>query len=120
MTLAGFGHITLGGLPVMVQNANADDNGKAARAPSMPMARDPAVAVAEEYEAAPPEGNAGSLRALHCAPRRRSLGRAGARGTEAPVALSLCAAQQSRVRHGISAGSIRIGPGLPQGLSALW
>ncbi|WP_424578057.1 hypothetical protein [Bradyrhizobium sp. USDA 326] len=56
MTLAGFGHITLGGLPVMVQNANADDNGKAARAPSMPMARDPAVAVAEEYEAARRKG----------------------------------------------------------------
>ncbi len=42
----------------MVGKANADDGGKdrrqskAGRAPSMPMARDPAAAVAEEYEAA--------------------------------------------------------------------
>lgn len=56
MTLAGLDHIALGGLPIMVEEANADDNGKAGRAPSMPMARDPAVAVAEEYEAARRKG----------------------------------------------------------------
>lgn len=52
MTLAGFDHIALGGLPVMVEKANADDSGQVGRSPSMPMARDPAVAVGEEYEAA--------------------------------------------------------------------
>lgn len=36
----------------MVEKANADDSGKALRAPSMPMARDPSAAVAEEFEAA--------------------------------------------------------------------
>lgn len=41
--------------------ANADDSGKAARAPSMPMARDPAVAVAEEYEAARRKGTREAL-----------------------------------------------------------
>lgn len=40
----------------MVDKANADDNGKAGRAPPMPMARDPAAAVAEEYEAARRKG----------------------------------------------------------------
>ncbi|MEY9878692.1 hypothetical protein ABIA43_000226 [Bradyrhizobium sp. USDA 328] len=55
--LAGLDHIALGGLPVMVEKANADDNGKAGRRTrSMPMARDPAVAVAEEYEAARRKG----------------------------------------------------------------
>ncbi|MBR0846094.1 hypothetical protein JQ607_38380 [Bradyrhizobium liaoningense] len=52
MALAGLDHIPFGGLPVMVEKANADDNGKVGRARSMPMARDPAAAVAEEYEAA--------------------------------------------------------------------
>lgn len=40
----------------MVEKAKAEDRGKAARAPAMPMARDPAVAVAEEYEAARQKG----------------------------------------------------------------
>jgi|SRR3954466_4298628 hypothetical protein len=62
--LAGPDHLPFGEQPVMVGKARADDsakdngkdNGKesakAGRAPSMPMARDPSVAVAEEYEAA--------------------------------------------------------------------
>lgn len=61
MTLAGLGHIALGGLPVMVEKANADDTGKAGRSPSMPMARDPATAVAEEYEAARRKGTREAL-----------------------------------------------------------
>lgn len=40
----------------MVEKANADDSGKAGRSPSMPMARDPSVAVAEEYESARRKG----------------------------------------------------------------
>ncbi|WP_346732639.1 hypothetical protein [Bradyrhizobium sp. 186] len=36
----------------MVGNANANDAGKAIRAPSVPLARDPSAAVAEEYELA--------------------------------------------------------------------
>lgn len=45
----------------MAEKAKADDSGKeasgeAGRAPSMPMARDPAAAVAEEYEAARRKG----------------------------------------------------------------
>lgn len=44
----------------MAQKANADVEGsesrKAERAPSMPMARDPAAAVREEYEAARQKG----------------------------------------------------------------
>ncbi|MEZ2148143.1 hypothetical protein AAE026_38620 [Bradyrhizobium sp. DN5] len=54
--LAGFDQTPFEGLPVMVEKANADDSGKAGRAPTMPMARDPAVAVAEEYEAARQKG----------------------------------------------------------------
>ncbi|UQR68052.1 hypothetical protein LRP30_27660 [Bradyrhizobium sp. C-145] len=54
--LAGFDQAPFGGLPFMVEKANADDSGKAGRAPTMPMARDPAVAVAEEYEAARQKG----------------------------------------------------------------
>ncbi|WLA68018.1 hypothetical protein [Bradyrhizobium diazoefficiens] len=50
VALAGPDHRPFGGLPVMARNAN--DNGKAIRAPSVPPARDPSVAVAEEYEAA--------------------------------------------------------------------
>ncbi|WP_038971785.1 hypothetical protein [Bradyrhizobium genomosp. III] len=61
MALAGLGHHPFGGLPVMVEKAKADDSGKAARAPSMPMARDPAVAVAEEYEAARRKGTREAL-----------------------------------------------------------
>ncbi|WP_346015578.1 hypothetical protein [Bradyrhizobium sp. 182] len=40
----------------MVENANAHDSGKAGRSPTMPMARDPAIAMAEEYEAARRKG----------------------------------------------------------------
>jgi len=54
--VAGPDHLSIGEQPVMVVKANADENGKdggkAGRAPSMPMARDPSAAVAEEYEAA--------------------------------------------------------------------
>lgn len=56
IVLAGLPHHPFGGLPVMVEKANADENGKAGRAPTMPMARDPAAAVAEEYEAARRKG----------------------------------------------------------------
>lgn len=45
----------------MVEKAKADENGKARRAPSMPMARDPAAAVAEEYEAARRKGTREAL-----------------------------------------------------------
>ncbi|MBB4392755.1 hypothetical protein [Bradyrhizobium sp. ERR14] len=61
MALAGLDHQPFGGFPVMVEKAKADDSGKAARAPSMPMARDPAVAVAEEYEAARRKGTRQAL-----------------------------------------------------------
>ncbi|MCK1621434.1 hypothetical protein IVA96_33675 [Bradyrhizobium sp. 159] len=54
--LATFDHAPFGGLLVMVEKANAEDGSKADRSPSMPMARDPAVAVAEEYEIARREG----------------------------------------------------------------
>lgn len=58
--VAGPNHLPIGEQPVMVGKANADqsdkdagtDGGKAGRAPSMPMARDPSAAVAGEYEAA--------------------------------------------------------------------
>ena len=61
IALAGLDHPPFGGLPVMVEKAKADDSGKAARASSMPMARDPAVAVAEEYEAARRKGTREAL-----------------------------------------------------------
>jgi hypothetical protein len=60
IALAGLPH-PFAGLPVMVEKAKADDSGKAARAPSMPMARDPAAAVAEEYEAARRKGTREAL-----------------------------------------------------------
>ncbi|MCK1483057.1 MULTISPECIES: hypothetical protein [unclassified Bradyrhizobium] len=68
VALAGPGHLPFGGLPVMVGKANADESGKesgkesarqggtAGRAPSVPMARDPSAAVAEEYESARRKG----------------------------------------------------------------
>ncbi|EHR04635.1 hypothetical protein [Bradyrhizobium sp. WSM471] len=59
VALSGSGHIPFGGLPVMVGKANADESGKqggTARAPSVPMARDPLAAVAEEYESARRKG----------------------------------------------------------------
>lgn len=52
IAVAGLPHHPFGGLPLMVEKAKAYDSGKAGRALSMPMARDPAAAVAEEYEAA--------------------------------------------------------------------
>lgn len=61
IALGGLSHHSLGGLPVMVEKAKADDNGKAPRAPSMPMARDPAAAVAEEYEGARRKGTRAAL-----------------------------------------------------------
>jgi hypothetical protein len=60
MVLAGLDQ-PFGELPVMVEKANADENGKAGRAPAMPMARDPAAAVAEEYEAARRKGTREAL-----------------------------------------------------------
>lgn len=45
----------------MAEKAQAEDSGKAARARSMPMARDPAAAVAEEYEAARRKGTLEAL-----------------------------------------------------------
>ena len=58
---AGLAQQLLGGLPVMIGKATADDSAKAGRAPSMPMARDPAAAVAEEYEAARRQGTRQAL-----------------------------------------------------------
>ncbi|MCK1393567.1 hypothetical protein [Bradyrhizobium sp. 1] len=58
--LAGPDHLPFGEQPVMVGKAKADDSAKkcvkAGRAPSMPVARDPSAAVAEEYEAARRKG----------------------------------------------------------------
>lgn len=58
--VAGPDRLPIGEQAAMVRKASADDSGKESgkqddrtgRAPSMPMARDPSVAVAEEYEAA--------------------------------------------------------------------
>ncbi|WP_354106247.1 hypothetical protein [Bradyrhizobium sp. LB14.3] len=65
VALAGPDHLPLGGLPVMVGKASADESGKqggtAGRAPSVPMARDPSAAVAEEYEAARRQGTREAL-----------------------------------------------------------
>jgi len=49
---AGQDGLPIGVQIVMVRKANAGDDGKAGRAPSMPMARDPSAAVKEEYEVA--------------------------------------------------------------------
>ncbi|TFW61383.1 hypothetical protein CT676_09465 [Bradyrhizobium sp. MOS001] len=58
--LAGADRLSIGEQLAMVGKANADDSGKesgkAGRAPSMPMARDPSAAVAEEFEAARRKG----------------------------------------------------------------
>ncbi|MCK1577687.1 MULTISPECIES: hypothetical protein [unclassified Bradyrhizobium] len=60
MALAGPSHLSFGGLPVMVGKANADESSKrggtGGGAPSVPMARDPSAAVAEEYESARRKG----------------------------------------------------------------
>ncbi|MGW1421181.1 hypothetical protein ACWAT4_13835 [Bradyrhizobium manausense] len=45
----------------MVGKANADDSGKALRAPSVPPARAPSAAVAEEYELARQKGTSEAL-----------------------------------------------------------
>lgn len=58
VALAGPNHLLFGGLPVMVEETNADDSGKTLRAPSVPPARDPSAAVAEEYELARQKGTA--------------------------------------------------------------
>src|SRR4051812_27514565 len=56
VALAGPDHPPFGELPVVVGKANADDIGKAGRAPSVPPARAPSAAVAEEYEFARRQG----------------------------------------------------------------
>lgn len=56
LALAGLDHLPFRGLPVMVEKANADDSGKALRAPSVPPARAPSAAIAEEYELARQKG----------------------------------------------------------------
>ncbi|MET4240093.1 hypothetical protein ACVWXN_001525 [Bradyrhizobium sp. i1.4.4] len=61
---AGPDRLPIGEQPAMVGKANADDggkdkgneSGKALRAPSMPMARDPAATVTREYETARQKG----------------------------------------------------------------
>ncbi|MDN4986736.1 hypothetical protein QY049_26605 [Bradyrhizobium sp. WYCCWR 13022] len=58
MALSGPDHLPSGGLPVMVGEANADDGGNARHTPSVPPARPPAAAVAEEYELARQKGTA--------------------------------------------------------------
>jgi hypothetical protein len=59
--LADLDHLFSKGMPVMASKADADETGKAARAPSVPPARDPAIAVAEEYELARQKGTAAAL-----------------------------------------------------------
>jgi hypothetical protein len=61
VALAGLNQRPSGGLPVMVEKANADDSGKPMRAPSVPPARAPLAAVAEEYELARQKGTAEAL-----------------------------------------------------------
>jgi hypothetical protein len=61
IALAGLDHLPSGGLPVMVEKANADDSAKALRAPSVPPARAPSAAVAEEYELARQKGTPEAL-----------------------------------------------------------
>ncbi|MDE5443682.1 hypothetical protein GWG65_19975 [Bradyrhizobium sp. CSA207] len=56
VALSGPGHPLSRGLPVMVEKANADQGGKGAHTPSVPPARDPSAAVAEEYEFARQKG----------------------------------------------------------------
>lgn len=56
VALAGPDHLPFGEQSLMVGKANADDHGKAVRAPSVPPARNPSVAVAEEFELARRQG----------------------------------------------------------------
>jgi hypothetical protein len=53
---AGLDERRFGGLPVMTLKANADDSGLPRRAPTVPPARDPAAAVAEEFQEARRKG----------------------------------------------------------------
>ena len=54
--LAGPDRLPAGEQPAMVGKANADETGKAGRAPSVPIARDPHATVVSEYEAARRQG----------------------------------------------------------------
>jgi hypothetical protein len=58
VALGGLQHQLFGEQPIMVGKADADEIGQAPRAPSVPPARDPSVAVAEEYELARKKGTA--------------------------------------------------------------
>jgi predicted Abi (CAAX) family protease len=51
-------YLLLEGQQVMARKAAADDTGKAVRSPPAAPARDPAIAVAEEYELARQKGTA--------------------------------------------------------------
>jgi len=51
-------HLLLEGQFLMPQKAEAEEAGKAARSPNFPPARDPSIAVAEEYELARKKGTA--------------------------------------------------------------
>lgn len=61
VAVAGPDYLPSGGLPFMFEKADADDSGKASRAPSVPPARAPSAAVAEEYELARQKGTAEAL-----------------------------------------------------------
>ena len=54
-------HLLLERSNAMAKNASADEIGKAARGKTTPPARDPEVAVAEEYQAARQRGTAQAL-----------------------------------------------------------
>ncbi|MBI5261284.1 MAG: hypothetical protein HY852_05630 [Bradyrhizobium sp.] len=57
----GADHPLSDGQPVMANKAAADEIGKQVRDPTVPPARDPAIAVAEEYELARRKGTAEAL-----------------------------------------------------------
>lgn len=59
--LIGSSHLLLKERFAMAEDAKAEHAGKAPRAPSMPPARDPSIAVAEEYELARRAGTAEAL-----------------------------------------------------------
>jgi hypothetical protein len=56
LALAGLQHPLFKEQPIMVEKAVADEVGRAPRASTVPLARDPSVAVAEEYELARKKG----------------------------------------------------------------
>lgn len=61
-TMLGFGaDYPLQGQPVMAKKAAADEIGKTVRGATVPPARDPAIAVTEEYELARRKGTAEAL-----------------------------------------------------------